>query len=366
MSILQLDGAQAHKIFSTRPPVANEISILMLFKTPVDVDRLLGEEFEQVLDNGENDRQQVRKIIETLLNEKVLVPLEIEETSTVNSNDLARAELSSRLSSLGRLMQSVSGDLVAMGQWAEKEVRIEGQQPSEYINSIRDQLSHLRKELTQAKTLFITEQLNSLEKTNEARLNLHLGSGSSCPKGWTNIDMVAGDMRMNLCWDLPFADDSINFVYSAHTFEHLDYHTSAPRLLREIFRVLKPGAVVRMAVPDMGAYSEAYVNKKSAFFAEYDQARPEFGSPAGYVTPMSKVMMMAGSASRPANWFEHKMGYDFETLSSMFIAAGYSSCDRSYFEASEYPLLKDIDSYSKVTGQEFSSVENSLFVEAKK
>ena len=60
------------------------------------------------------------------------------------------------------------------------------------------------------------------------------------------------------------------------------------------------------------------------------------------------------------------MGYDFNTLSELFILAGFNKCKQSKFEMSSHKLLREIDSHSIVTGHEFATIENSLFVEGTK
>ena len=364
MSLLQVDATQARKILSRRTPEPLEIRILMLFKTPLDESILMGWEFEEILADGNIDKSHVQKIINRLISEKILLPIN-SETKEGNSN-YPRADFSNKTSSLSRLIQSISGDLISMADWAEDNVYVDGLSPSEYLDSIRKQLSMLHNNLRESKDTFVQDQLKGLNKSQSDMENIHLGCGGSCPDGWTNIDMIGGDMRLNLCWNLPFVDNSTQFVYSAHTLEHLDYHTSAPRLIKEIFRILKPGGVLRLAVPDLGAYTEAYVKNNTEFFKEFDQARPEFGSDAGYRTNMSKVMMMAGSAIKSGQLFEHKMGYDFITLSELFTQAGFKNCEQSKFEMSSHKLLREIDSHSNVTGHEFANVENSLFVEGTK
>jgi predicted SAM-dependent methyltransferase len=213
---------------------------------------------------------------------------------------------------------------------------------------------------------FVEQQLAELDVTKRRCTNLHLGSGSYCPKDWVNVDMIGGDMRMNLGWSLPFEDQRFRLVFSAHAFEHLDYHSAGPRLLREVWRVLRPDGVLRLVVPNLAAYAEAYASRNNKFFRDFDKVRPEFGSPAGYITPMSKLLMMGGSAVRPGMWFEHKMGYDFETLCRMLTEAGFASVSRSHFSASEYPEFVEIDGQSNAAKITLNGVENSLFVEAKK
>ena len=364
MSLLQVDVAQARKILSKRIPEPKEIQILMLFKTPLDNDILMGEEFEDILADGSIEKSHVQKIINRLISEKILLP--IKSNTNSKNTKFIRADFSNKTSSLSRLIQSISGDLISMADWAEQNVDMDGLSPSEYLNSIREQLSKFHNYLRESKDNFVREQLNELDKSPFDMENIHLGCGDSCPEGWTNIDMIGGDMRLNLCWNLPFDDHSVQYVYSAHTLEHLDYHTSAPRLIREIFRILKPGGILRLAVPDLGAYTEAYVKNNSEFFKQFDRARPEFGFDAGYRTPMTKVMMMAGSSSKTGMLFEHKMGYDFNTLSELFILAGFNKCKQSKFEMSSHKLLREIDSHSIVTGHEFATIENSLFVEGTK
>ena len=48
---------------------------------------------------------------------------------------------------------------------------------------------------------------------------------------------------------LPFDDNSINFIYSEHFFEHL-FLDEALSLFRECYRILKPFGVIRTCVPD--------------------------------------------------------------------------------------------------------------------
>ena len=49
---------------------------------------------------------------------------------------------------------------------------------------------------------------------------------------------------------LPLQPESCEVVYSSHMLEHLD-RSGADKFLKEAFRVLRPGGIIRIAVPDL-------------------------------------------------------------------------------------------------------------------
>jgi len=92
-------------------------------------------------------------------------------------------------------------------------------------------------------------------------LLVNFGAGSSGKLGWVNVDgfqqpgitcLLDGRASM------PFQDSSVRGFYSEHFFEHLRYPEDAGHFLKECHRVLQPGAVVRLIVPDGEAYLRAY------------------------------------------------------------------------------------------------------------
>lgn len=84
-------------------------------------------------------------------------------------------------------------------------------------------------------------------------LKVELGGGTR-PLGddWINVDQLAADERYRrnfddeVRWQLPFADASVDMLYSSHCLEHVRHLL---RLLHEIVRVCKVGASVEIRVP---------------------------------------------------------------------------------------------------------------------
>ena len=62
---------------------------------------------------------------------------------------------------------------------------------------------------------------------------------------------------------IPVPDESLEVVYSSHVLEHLDPFDT-DRFLREIYRSLEPGGIIRLAVPDLKRRIESYMRSGDA------------------------------------------------------------------------------------------------------
>jgi len=82
------------------------------------------------------------------------------------------------------------------------------------------------------------------------------------PPRWVTIDWAKSDFPMFLTHDLkfPLPDNAFRVAFSAHLIEHIDDPT-LEALLREIYRVLKPGGYVRLECPDAEFLRKAYLDK---------------------------------------------------------------------------------------------------------
>lgn len=90
---------------------------------------------------------------------------------------------------------------------------------------------------------------------------VNVGCGTRFDPRWINLDgePVEASIRRYDCRDrLPFTDASVDAVYSSHVIEHLP-PTVARDFVREVYRVLKSGGVIRLATPDLETLAFEYL-----------------------------------------------------------------------------------------------------------
>ena len=91
---------------------------------------------------------------------------------------------------------------------------------------------------------------------------LHLGCGVKHIPGWFHVDALDFEHidHRGPVEDLSFiADGSVSLIYAAHVLEHFGCKTYLD-VLKEWRRVLEPGGVLRLAVPDFGAAARLYMS----------------------------------------------------------------------------------------------------------
>jgi len=169
-------------------------------------------------------------------------------------------------------------------------------------------------------------------------IKLHLGCGTkNFGKDWIHIDgsnvKNGGDKRKggdfshikyNDITKLPFQDNSVDIIYNSHVFEYFD-RDECKDVLKEWYRVLKKGGILRIGVPDFEACAKLYVNK------EY---------------PLDKfVGMFYGKWQINDNKFVyHKTVYDFVSLKKVLEEAEFKNIRKWDWRNVEHG---NIDDYSQ-------------------
>jgi predicted SAM-dependent methyltransferase len=152
---------------------------------------------------------------------------------------------------------------------------------------------------------------------------LHIGCGRNLKPGWINIDLgELADIRLDLREPLPFRDGIATLVYSEHFFEHLSF-AEGTRFLGESLRVLIPGGLVSIGVPDAEMSLRRYARGDRE---EWQRVRDLY-HPQWCTTSMHSVNYVFRQDG------EHKYAYDFETLAALLKDCGFVNIRRRNWDA---------------------------------
>ena len=187
-------------------------------------------------------------------------------------------------------------------------------------------LRGMTEELGEALKRRVRSRVGELAAAGTAPFRLHLGCGTHRLSGWVNIDLAgpAADLRIDVRAGLPFDDAAVEVVYIAHLLEHLEYPDDALGLLRECRRVLVPGGLLRVVVPDIKSFVQAYDDGRAGFFACFERRWERAPSE----THLASFLHYAGAGEFPTVADRHRFGYDEATLGRLLGAAGFTAVRR--------------------------------------
>ena len=195
---------------------------------------------------------------------------------------------------------------------------------------------------------------SSIRRVREMKgVLVNVGCGPFPLAGFLNVDLfsyvpnvVAWDCR----WSLPCGDGSALGIRAEHFFEHLEAREEAPAFLADCLRVLEPGGVIRIVVPDVGKTLYAYAkgpNDLSGF--------RELAVPDPFPDDLPTRMDVVNHAFH--QWHEHRWGFDAESLIHRLEQAGFEDARQTEFGRSQLAeLAKDREEHRPY----------SLYVEARK
>jgi predicted SAM-dependent methyltransferase len=181
-----------------------------------------------------------------------------------------------------------------------------------------------------------------IPETAEGKTYLHLGCGKINREEFINIDAFPYH-HVNFVQSIDklsnFKDNSVDLIYACHCLEHFCY-SQTESILREWFRVLKEGGVLRLSVPDFDKLVEIYT------IHDHD---PEVILP-----------QLMGGQNNKYNY--HLTAFNKVNLTKYLKMVGFP-CVREWRPRSEeLTNFDDLSIYKKEVGEE--SYEISLNIEA--
>lgn len=188
-----------------------------------------------------------------------------------------------------------------------------------------------------------------LKRVRHASVNI--GSSTAGMPEWINIDGYPSsgvDIVADVRHRIPLANGCARRIFTEHLVEHLDYDHDVPGFFLECLRLLEPGGVLRVVVPDGEMYVRAYAE---GTWEALVAVSPAYTHAPGITTRMEVLNLHLRQG------MQHRFSYDAETLIGAVARAGFVNVIRSEFGRSRDAQLA-IDSPARASA--------SLYVEATK
>ncbi len=146
-------------------------------------------------------------------------------------------------------------------------------------------------------------------RENSGLIALHLGCGKRYIPGFVHVDLADFshiDYRRDVADLSIFPDKHADLLYSSHVIEYFD-RPQAVVVLKEWYRVLKPGGTLRLAVPDFEQLITVYLQNRRLDMI----LGPLFGR-------------MAIDAPEGRQVIYHKTVYDYASLGALLREVGFA------------------------------------------
>jgi predicted SAM-dependent methyltransferase len=207
-----------------------------------------------------------------------------------------------------------------------------------------------------------------MEPTHQLRLNL--GCGHVTPEGWLNVDgsnrawlasrFPAVDRLLtsvklippseftghttyaNISREFPWPDGMASAVYMGEVLEHFT-PTAGEVLVRRCHRVLAPGGVLRLRVPDNARFWSNYLKE---YAAVRERPRQEWTTDhTRWIEWFFRDICVIKPGRLTAHSFGHyhKWMYDDISLIALFEKVGFREVDRMPFRESRIPGIDAVE-----------------------
>lgn len=177
-------------------------------------------------------------------------------------------------------------------------------------------------------------------------MKLHIGCGKRKIHGWVNLDLDPAN-KPDIVADAgtlkKINANSVEILYASHVLEHFKRNNTL-KVLQLWYSKLRPGGVLRLAVPDFEKVVEAYVARG---------------------IPLQTLLGFLVGGQR-TDLDNHYMVFDFNLLESLLKKAGFIDAKRYNWEETEHFYIDDYASSFLPHMDKGRGLLMSLNIEAKK
>jgi SAM-dependent methyltransferase len=199
---------------------------------------------------------------------------------------------------------------------------------------------------------------------SDKSVRLHLGSGPIAVPGWVNIDRSPNllldklptlkrllgrtgliddqqlrpwsrDILRHDIRSMPFPDGIAEAIYSSHTLEHL-YIVDAARVIHECRRLLEPGGVLRIALPDALHLAQRLIDDRNSCMSGWEYNRRLLAHPESRPSLIRRLVVSAGG-------HVHRWQPTAAMVEDMLCQAGFDTVTQWGYREGKLPDLDIIE-----------------------
>lgn len=204
-------------------------------------------------------------------------------------------------------------------------------------------------------------------KNNEIK-KMQIGCGSNIIEGWLNTDLNYNNKVafLDAGEKFPIESDVFDYIYSEHLFEHLKVEQQL-NMLKESYRILKKGGIIRIATPSLEFLFKLYANPNTLENRKYVNWAvkniPNLNVVNNTIADIEEHYCYVIN-----NFFKawgHQMIHNYDSISKLALQCGYSQIIQCKVGESEVLFLQNIEKHGTIIPKEINLLE-TMVVEIKK
>jgi len=230
-----------------------------------------------------------------------------------------------------------------------------------------DYLMYVRRPIREKLRFNASQKIINNYLAHNQRPKLQIGCGCNPAEGWLNTDLhpISKEIAfLDAGKPFPLEDNVFEFICSEHVFEHLKFRESC-NFLSECYRVLKPGGVLRIALPHVDFLFGLRQNPDLPIHREYVKwATESFCKDVASVFPPAEFSEIYVINNFFRDW-GHQVLHGYDSLSKLIATFDFHEIQRKESGKSDHEELVRMENHGNMIPEHFNKLE-TLVVEATK